>query len=45
MKFDSSNSFRPQERRDMESEEPERREVINTTVAWIITLVAMTRLT
>jgi len=29
----------------MESEDPERREVINTTVAWIITLVAMTRLT
>ena len=43
--FDLSHSFHPQERRDMESEDPERREVINTTVAWIITLVAMTRLT
>ena len=29
----------------MESEHPERREVINTTVAWIITLVVATRLT
>ena len=34
-----------QERRDVESENPERREVINTAVAWIITLVVATRLT
>ena len=29
----------------MESEDSEQREVINTTVAWIITLVVATRLT
>lgn len=29
----------------MESEDPERREVVNTTVACIITLVVATRLT
>ena len=42
--FNLSNSFRPQEWRDMESEH-QRAEVVNIIIAWIITFVVVTRLT
>lgn len=44
--FNLSNSFHPQERIDMESEDSGRREVINNAVTWVIViLVAAIRLT